>query len=54
MHGIFIARGPRFRKGVVVEPFGSVDVYPLLAELLGIPPVPHDGDLERVRPLLTR
>lgn len=54
MHGIFVARGPHFREGVVVEPFGSIDVYPLLAELLGIPPVPHDGDLERVRPLLAR
>ncbi|KXS11995.1 type I phosphodiesterase/nucleotide pyrophosphatase/phosphate transferase [Gonapodya prolifera JEL478] len=36
MRAIFLAKGPRFRKGAVVEPFANVDVYGLVAGLLGI------------------
>lgn len=52
MHGIFVARGPRLRRGVTVEPFGTIHVYPLLTELLGLPPAPHDASLDSVRPML--
>ena len=45
MHSIFFARGPAFKRGVTIEPFESVNVYPLLAHLLGIKPRPNNGSL---------
>ena len=45
MHTIFFARGPAFNKNVTMEPFESVNVYPLLAHLLGIKPRPNNGSL---------
>jgi predicted AlkP superfamily pyrophosphatase or phosphodiesterase len=44
MRALFIANGPSFRNGAVVDPFDNVDVYPLMTQLLGIDPQPHDGD----------
>lgn len=40
---IFIATGPAFRSGVRLERFDNVDVYPLMAKLIGIKPTPNDG-----------
>ena len=45
MQTIFFARGPAFKRGVTMEPFESVNVYPLLAHLLGIKPRPNNGSL---------
>ena len=45
MQAIFFARGPAFKRGVTMEPFESVNVYPLLAHLLGIKPKPNNGSL---------
>lgn len=42
MAALFIASGPAFLSGVRLPAFDNVDVYPLLARLLGIPP--HSGD----------
>ncbi len=44
MHAIFIANGPAFVVGKRLPVFDNVDVYPLLAKLLGIEPVDNDGD----------
>lgn len=44
MHGIFVAAGPSFKKGISTPPLDNVDVYPLLARLLGVPPAPNDGN----------
>jgi predicted AlkP superfamily pyrophosphatase or phosphodiesterase len=52
MRALFIARGPAFRSGVVLREFPNVDVYPLLAKLLGIRPERNDGDLVPLRPAL--
>ncbi|NXI86575.1 ENPP7 phosphodiesterase, partial [Rhipidura dahli] len=52
MKTIFRAVGPAFKKGLVVEPFESVNVYALLCELLGITPEPHDGSLNVTKPML--
>ena len=43
MRAIFIAEGPAFKQGVVIEPFENVDVYNLLAKILGLKPAPNDG-----------
>ena len=52
MRALFIAHGPAFSPGTVLPPIENVDVYPLLARLLGVPPVPHDGDAEALLPAL--
>lgn len=45
MRAIFIARGPSFRKGALLEPFENVHVYSLLAHLLKLRPAATDGTL---------
>lgn len=45
MRSVFVASGPAFRGGVVLAPFDNVDIYPLLAHLLGVTPAANDGDL---------
>lgn len=52
MAAIFIANGPAFRRGVRLPPFDNVDVYPLLARLIGVTPVPGDGNLADLTPAL--
>ena len=54
MRALFIARGPDFRRGLVVPEFDNVDVYPLLTHLLGIRAQPNDGDFAAVAPMLER
>lgn len=53
MQVAFRACGPDFKQGFVnPDKFVNVDLYPLLAHLLGIKPEPTDGDFNRVKPLL--
>ncbi len=52
MAALFVARGPDFRTGVVVDGFDNVDVYPLLARLLRIPPEKNDGNPATTLPLM--
>ena len=44
MHGLFVASGPAFKRGVVVPAFENVDIYDVLARVLGVVPAPNDGD----------
>jgi len=44
MAALFVASGPAFRPGAAIGEIDNVDVYPLLARLLGIAPLPNDGD----------
>ena len=44
MQGIFIAAGPRIRRGVVVPSFENIHVYDFLCAVLGVKPAPNDGD----------
>ncbi|MCW5579948.1 MAG: alkaline phosphatase family protein [Luteimonas sp.] len=50
MRAVFVARGPSFRTGVTLPAFDNVDVYPLLARLLGIEPAPNDGSVVPLLP----
>ena len=52
MRATFVAEGPDFRRGVELPPFDNVDVYPLLAHLLGIAPLANDGDIAPLLPAL--
>jgi len=43
MHGIFVAAGPAFRSGLVIDRFASIEIYNVLARTLGLTPAPNDG-----------
>ena len=52
MRAIFIARGPSFASGVRLPAFDNVDLYPLLARLVGVEPAEHDGNPQTLLPAL--
>lgn len=49
MRAIFLARGPAFPNGAVIEPFQNIHLYALMAHILGIKSAPNDGSLDSVR-----
>ncbi len=53
MDALFIANGPAFRGNLVLPAFDNVDVYPLVARLIGVTPRPSDGTLVTFAPALT-
>lgn len=59
MKATFIAAGPDIRHGVVLKPFENVNVYPLIAKILGLDIAnlktgPTDGKLSVLEGILTR
>ena len=44
MHGLFVAAGPRIRRGYVAPEFSNIHVYAFLCEALGLRPAANDGD----------
>ncbi|WP_199099539.1 ectonucleotide pyrophosphatase/phosphodiesterase [Dyella sp. ASV21] len=52
MQALFVAHGPAFRQGITVPSFSNVDVYPLMAHLLDLPPAANDGDYQQVKDML--
>ncbi len=52
MHAIFYASGPDFKVNHTQQPFYTIDLYPLMAHLLGLEPALVDGDFERVKGML--
>lgn len=52
MAALFIANGPAFNSGLSLPAFDNVDIYPLLARLLGIKPHDTDGDISPLLPAL--
>jgi predicted AlkP superfamily pyrophosphatase or phosphodiesterase len=44
MRALFIAHGPAFARGVTLPDFDNVHLYPLLARVAGVTPLPSDGD----------
>ena len=52
MRAIFYAEGPDIRAGYRLRAFENVDVYPLIARILGLRVGRIDGTLEPVRPIL--
>lgn len=53
MGAIFYAMGPAFKTGYVQPEFPNVDVYNLVAHILGLEPAANDGDFEHVREMLS-
>ena len=52
MKAIFIAHGPAFRSGVVPPELDNVEVYPVLARLLGVKAEKSDGTPEHAKQVL--
>ena len=46
MHGIFLAYGPSFRKGVVLDRLHVVDIYGIIAHVLTLEPAENEGATE--------
>ncbi|CAN5884625.1 ectonucleotide pyrophosphatase/phosphodiesterase [soil metagenome] len=45
MTALFLVNGPAFRRGARVPArFDNVDLYPMLARVIGVAPLPNDGD----------
>jgi predicted AlkP superfamily pyrophosphatase or phosphodiesterase len=41
--GIFIARGPTFKRGLRIPPFANIHIYNALCSSLALQPAPNDG-----------
>ncbi|XP_060071861.1 bis(5'-adenosyl)-triphosphatase enpp4-like [Ylistrum balloti] len=49
MKSIFYAMGPNFRQKYPASPFKSIDLYPLVCELLDMPPSDNNGTLANTK-----
>jgi predicted AlkP superfamily pyrophosphatase or phosphodiesterase len=54
MKAIFYAAGPDIRAGVDVQPFENINLYPLIAEILGLRIGPVDGQLRVLQGVLKK
>jgi predicted AlkP superfamily pyrophosphatase or phosphodiesterase len=54
MRATFIAWGPAFRKGITIDGFENVHIYPLVAHILGLPIDEKmiDGNFKVLAPIL--
>lgn len=52
MGALFLAAGPAFGVGRVVRRVRAVDLYELMAHVLGLRPAPNDGALDSIRVVL--
>ena len=52
MRAIFIAAGPDIRPGSTLQPFENVNVYPLVARILGLDAPKADGDINILSKIL--
>ena len=53
MQAIFYATGPSFKKGVELPPMANVNLYLIIARLLGIQPVQTDGNQQEIESLFS-
>ena len=54
MRAVFFAAGPDIRVGVIISPFENVNLYPLIAKVLGLQIGPIDGKLRVLQGILTK
>ena len=52
MRALFVAAGPDIISGSTLQPFENVNVYPLVAEILGLEPPKVDGKLNVLSKIL--
>jgi predicted AlkP superfamily pyrophosphatase or phosphodiesterase len=53
MRAIFIAHGSAFKTRTVIEPFENIQVYSVMARILGLTPAPNDGNDDVARAVLS-
>lgn len=53
MQPVFVARGPALRQNYVKTSMRSVDLYPLMCQILSVKPLPNNGSLLNVIDLLS-
>ncbi|XP_071807894.1 ectonucleotide pyrophosphatase/phosphodiesterase family member 7-like [Asterias amurensis] len=53
MKSLFYALGPSFKKRYLAKHFESVNIYPLMCEILGIVPAPNNGSRDNYKDMLT-
>lgn len=54
MGALFIAHGPSFQHGRVIDDVENIHIYNLLCAVLGLKPAPNDGDDRLVRAVMGR
>ena len=55
MRAIFYAKGPQIKEGLLIQPFENVNVYPFVAQLLGLKtPEKIDGRKEVLREVIKK
>ena len=53
MHAIFYAYGPKFKRGLQIDTFELIHIYPMLCEILGITAYKDiNGKLDVLQPIL--
>lgn len=52
MRATFIAQGAAFKRGAIVKPFENIEIYNLMAQILGLIPAKNDGDFNLVKEML--
>jgi len=52
MKAFFLAAGPDIRNGATLQSFENVDLYPLIAQILGLPVGKIDGDAKPLQSIL--
>lgn len=52
MRAFFLGHGPDFKRGRVVRPFANVDIYNVMARILGLTPARNDGGWATARLVL--
>jgi len=53
MHTIFYAEGPAFKQEYTLPSFSNVEVYGIIAKILGLEPASTDGNLSNVSEIFT-
>jgi alkaline phosphatase D len=54
MRSVFYAVGPAFKAGVTLPPFENINLYPMMARILGLDIGFIDGDLKVMQPVLSQ
>jgi predicted AlkP superfamily pyrophosphatase or phosphodiesterase len=54
MRALFVAAGPRIRRGLTIPPLDNIHLYAFMCELLGLRPAANEGDAAATAGLLVR
>jgi predicted AlkP superfamily pyrophosphatase or phosphodiesterase len=54
MRATFIAHGSAFKKHLIVEPFVNIQVYNVMARILGLKPAKNDGNFDLANEILKK